>query len=62
MSNNDLKSYQVVIKMTKEEKLSGGTISMWSLNQKISGLVFIKLHIPVLKYSRDMERGSKHFH
>ena len=36
---------------------------MWSLNQKISGLVFIKPNFPALKYGRDMEnRGSKYFH
>ena len=28
---------------------------MWSWNQKISGLVFVKPNIPALKYGRDME-------
>ena len=28
---------------------------MWSLNQNISGLVFVKPNIPALKYGRDME-------
>ena len=30
-------------------------VNMWSLNQIISGLVFIKSNIPDLKYGRDME-------
>ena len=29
---------------------------MWSLNQKISGVTFVKPNIPALKYGRDMER------
>ena len=28
---------------------------MWSWNQKISGLVFVKPNIPALKYGRNME-------
>ena len=28
---------------------------MWSLNHKISGLVFVEPNIPALKYGRDME-------
>ena len=41
--------------MTKVERAGGGTINMWSLNQKISGLVFLKANIPGLKHGRDME-------
>ena len=41
--------------MTKVGKGGGGTINMWSLNQKISGLVFAKPNIPTLKYGTDME-------
>ena len=41
--------------MTKVEKSGGGTGNMWSLNQKISTLFFVKLNIPALKYGRDME-------
>ena len=35
------KAYEVVTKMTKVEKGGGGTGNMWSLNQTISGLVFL---------------------
>ena len=49
------KAHEVVTKMTKVEKGGGGTVNMWSLNQKISGLVFVKPNIPALKYGRDME-------
>ena len=38
--------------MTKVEKGGGGIISMWSLNQKISGLVLANPNIPALKYDR----------
>ena len=41
--------------MTEIEIGGGGTIDMWTLNQKISGLVFIKPNIPALKYDREME-------
>ena len=41
--------------MTKAERCGGGTINIWSLNQKTSGLVFIKPNIPALKYGREME-------
>ena len=41
--------------MTTVEKGGGGTVNMWYLNQKISGLVFVKPNIPALKYGRDME-------
>ena len=42
--------------MTKAvEKGGGGKVNMWSLNQKISGLVFVRPNIPALKYGRDME-------
>ena len=36
------RAHEVVTKMTKLEKGGGGTVNMWSLNQKISGLVFVK--------------------
>ena len=49
------KAYEVVTKMTEVEIGGGGTIDMWTLNQKISGLVFIKPNIPALKYGREME-------
>ena len=48
-------AHEVVTKMTKVEKSGGGTVNMWSLNQKISELVFVKPDIPVLKDGRDME-------
>ena len=34
------KSHEVVNKMTKVGKGGGGTVDMWSLNQKVSGLLF----------------------
>ena len=34
------KSLEVVNKMTNVEKGGGGTVDMWSLNQKVSGLLF----------------------
>ena len=46
------KAHEVVTKMTKVEKGGGGIISMWSLNQKISGLVLANPNIPALKYGR----------
>ena len=46
------KAHEVVTKMTKVEKSSGSRVSMWFLNRKISGLVFVKLNIPALKYGR----------
>ena len=49
------KAHELVTKMTKVEKGGGGTVSMWSLNQKMSGLVFVKSNIPALKYGRDIE-------
>ena len=49
------KAHEVVTKMTEVEISGGGTIDMWTLNQKISGLVFIKPNIPALKYDREME-------
>ena len=49
------KACEVVTKMIKVEKCGGGTGNMWSLNQTISGLVFVKPNIPALKYGRDME-------
>ena len=49
------KAHEVVTKMTEVEIGGGGTIHMWTLNQKISGLVFIKPNIPALKFDREME-------
>ena len=49
------KAHEVVTKMIKVEKGDGGTVNMWSLNKKISGLVFVQQNIPLLKYGRDME-------
>ena len=41
--------------MTKVQKGCGGTVNMWSLNQKVSRLVFVKPNIAVIKYGRAME-------
>ena len=41
--------------MTKAEKRCGRTNHMWSLNQRISRLVFVNPNISVLKYGLDME-------
>ena len=49
------KAHEVVTKMTYIKKGGSGTVNMWSLNQKISGLVFVKPNIPALKYGRDTE-------
>ena len=49
------KAHEVVTKMTKVEKGDGGTVNIWSLNQKISGLVFVKPNITAVKYGRDMK-------
>ena len=48
-------SHEVVTRMTKVEKGGCSTINKWFLNQKISGLVFVKPNIPALKYDRDVE-------
>ena len=48
------KAHEIATKVTKVEKGGGGTVNMCSLNQKISGLFFVKPNIP--------NRGSKHFH
>ena len=34
------KAHEVVTKMSKVQKVGAGTMNMWSLNQKIPGLVF----------------------
>ena len=52
------KGREVVTKMTKVEVDGFGTVKMWSLNQKISILVFLKPNIPALRYGRDMEIES----
>ena len=49
------KAHRVIKIMEKVHKLSGGVINMWSLNQNISGLVFVNPDIPALKYGRTME-------
>ena len=49
------KAREVVTEMNKAEKGGGDTINIWTLNQKISGLVLVKPDIPALKYGRDME-------
>ena len=49
------KAHEVVTEMTKVEKGGGGTVNMWSLNQKMSGLVFVKSNILAQKYGRDTE-------
>ena len=46
------KLHKAVAKMTKVEKRGGGTINMWYLNQKISGLNFVEPNIPA--YGRNM--------
>ena len=49
------KAREVATKVTKVEKSGGGTVNMWSLNQTISGMVFVKPNNPALKYGRDMK-------
>ena len=49
------KAHEVITKMTKVQKGRGGTVNMWSLNQKVSRLVFVKPNIAVIKYGRAME-------
>ena len=48
------KSHEAVTKLTKVEKGGGSTANRWSMNQNISGLVYVKLNITALKYGRDM--------
>ena len=48
-------AHEVVTKITKVGNDFDGTVNMWSLNQKMSGLAFIKPSIPTLKYDRDIE-------
>ena len=55
MSNNCLKTHEAVTTITKVKKYGGVTSTMWFLNQKMSGLVFVNPNIPALKYGRDME-------
>ena len=52
------KAHDVLAKVRKYEKRAGGTIDMWSLNQKISGLTFVNPDIPALKYGRNMEHNA----
>ena len=55
-------AHEVVAKMTKVEKGGGATVNMWSLNQKISGLAFVRPNIPALKYGRDLKiEAAKNF-
>ena len=61
MKLKNLKFHEVVAKLIKVEKGWGGKINMSSLNQKISGLVFVKPNIPVLKYGKDMEIEANTF-
>ena len=49
------KAREVATKVTKVEKGGGGMVNMWSLNQKISGMVFVKPNNPALNYGRDMK-------
>ena len=49
------KAHEIATKMTKVEKGGGGIVNIWFLNQKISGLVFVKPNTPALKYGRDTE-------
>ena len=55
MSNNCLKTHEAVTTITEVKRYGGGTSTMWFLNQKMSGLVFVNPNIPALKYGRDME-------
>ena len=48
------KYHEAVTKLTKVEKGGGSTANRWSMNQNISGLVYVKLNITALKYGRDM--------
>ena len=47
----DSKAHEAVSKMTKVG--GGGTVNMWSMNIKISGLVLVKPIIPALKCGRE---------
>ena len=58
MSNTFLKNSWWLTEITKAKKSIGATVNMCSLNEKISGLVFVMLNISSLKYGRDMERGT----
>ena len=49
------KGHDVMTKMKIVQKLSGGYIDMYALNEKVSGRIFINPDIPALKYGRDME-------
>ena len=52
------KSHEVVTKITKVERGGGGTVNMWSLNQKISGLAFVKPNTPTLKFGGYIEKEA----
>ena len=58
MSNKFLKDWWWLTKITKATKGIGATVNMCSLNEKVSGLVFVMLNIPSSEYGRDMERGT----
>ena len=51
------KSHDVFTKMTKLSKASG-SVDMWPLHQKISGMIFVNPNIPALKYGRVMEENA----
>ena len=49
------KAHDVLTKIEKVRNKKGGVISMWSLNQNISGLKFVNPDLHALKYGRTME-------
>ena len=49
------KGHDVMTKMKKVQKLTGGYINMYALNEKVSGRTFINPDIPALKYGREIE-------
>ena len=52
------KAHEIKTKMEKVVRGVGGYINMWSLNQKVSGLIFVSPDIPALKYGRTMEEEA----
>ena len=52
------KCHNVSTKMDKVMKGGGGYLNMWSLNQNVSGLLFVNPDIPALKYGRSMEENA----
>ena len=49
------KAHEVITKMKKVRKGGGGVVNIWSLKENISGMAFVNLNIPALKYGKGME-------